>query len=269
MARGGAQSFQGYSPCLASSSTLTHPRERGPWVKGRQERAALCKRARKATLGTAREEQGPSRSCRGGTDCNSFCLRWAKHSRSISRKRLFWSKMQNIVFAQLNSPTHAFSLKPRQLSGRRFPSSLPLHERQCSSPQPISEPGSGVKGLPEFMALITEPLPSRAGIERHRHQAPHMGQPPWSSLGHPGDSQVCPPHQGGLRISPFIANPLGSPLCTQLPASFFPRPDSLQLPSRPPRIPPQSHHSFIPPLAGLQGWRRSPHLSSPILAQPH
>lgn len=197
----------------------------------------------------------------GGAGCNCFCLRWAKRSGSISRKRLFWSELQNIVFAQLNSPACAFSLKSQQLSGRRFPSSLPLRERQCSSPQPISELGSGVKGLPEFMALIAETLPSGAGIERCT-----QGSPPQSSVGHPGDNQVFPTMR--CPNFPHHHQSPGSPLCARLLASFLLRPDSLQLLSRPPRISPQSHHGFVPLLAGLQGWRRSPRLSSPVPAQP-
>lgn len=205
MADGGAQSFQGYSPCLAPSIILMRPRERGPRAKGRQERAAPSRRARKATLGTASAEQGPFRSCGGATDCNSFCLRWAKCSRCTSRKRLFWSELQNIVFAQLNSPACAFSLKSRQLSGR-FPSSLLLLEQQCSSLQPISELGSGVKGLPKFTALIAEPLPSGASIKQCA-----QGSPPWSSLGYPGDNQPHPPTPQGLQISPIITKHRVSP----------------------------------------------------------
>lgn len=71
----------------------------------------------------------------------------------------------------------------------KVPSCSPLREGQGSSPQSISELGSGVKGLPEFTALISEPLPSEASTKRHIQGSPH-GRP-GTLWGQPNG--VCPP----------------------------------------------------------------------------
>lgn len=90
-------------------------------------------------------------------------------------------------------------------------------------PQPISEPGSGAKGLPEFTALIMEPLQAEPALSSTHGSAPH---------GHPGDNQVVVSRP---KVSDFaLHHPLPrSPLSAWLPASSLPHPDSLQLPPGP------------------------------------
>lgn len=114
-------------------------------------------------------------------------------------------------------------------------------------PRPISETGSGVKGLPEFTALIAEPLPSGASVEQRT----------WGSPRVPG---TPPDNQGPHEVSKF---PPSSPMArfpARCPAPrFIPlRPDSLQLPKRPPRISRQSHRGFIPVCGAAGGAHVSP-----------
>lgn len=162
--------FPGVQPCLVSSITLC-PQGRGSSDKGKAGESSPLQSNETLRAPSAEHIQQEL----GGKPfgCGNFCLRQAKHSRSISRKRLFWSELQNTAFAQLNSPAYAFSLRPRQLSGRRF---LPAHPSTKGRAPPHSQLvswGRGSRGFPSSRCLCLNHCQATYRVKWHIQGSPH------------------------------------------------------------------------------------------------